>query len=152
MLLLLFVFNDRNVTEWLRSRVKQYLRFQETPAPREAIESRKYGWIAKDLFSDPELAIFKWITEYRVYKHQALTYFSTRKEFTIINVTEDPNYIHKIKYFLSTNSFEYKDNTEVKSIRENTLNEGNYDLATLNHYYDLIDLVQHRFNTLFHQN
>ena len=147
----LFIFNDRNVTEWLRSRVKQYLRFQETPTPREAIESRKYGWIAKDFFSEPELAIFKWLTEYRIYKYQALTYFSTRKEFTTVNVTEDPNYIYKVKCFLSQNSFDYIDNTDIKPIRENILNESDYNLATLNHYFNLIDLVQHKFNTLFHQ-
>jgi hypothetical protein len=147
----LFIFNDRNITQWLRSRVKQYLRFQETPSPGRAIESKKYGWIAKDFFSEPELSILKWLTEYKIYKHQVFTYFSTRKEFMTINVTEDSSYVHKVKSFLSQNSFEYIDSKDVNPIRENTLNESNYNSSTLNHYYDLIDLVQRKFNALYYQ-
>jgi len=144
----LFIYNDRNTTQWLRSRVKQYLRFQETPSPRKALESNRYGWIAKDLFSAPEIAIFKWLAEYEIYKHQAFTYFDSRKEFTTINVTEDSNYTDKIKNLLNYNSFEHKAIKNTESIRENTLNEKQFDPEMLNHYYRLIDRVQKKFSTL----
>jgi hypothetical protein len=147
----LFIFNDRNITQWLRSRVKQYLRFQEIPSTREAIESRKYGWIAKDFFSEPELAIFKWLAEYRIYKHQAFTYFSKRKEFMVINITEEPNYTDTIKNLLNYNNFEYNSGIEIKAARENILDESKYDAKALNHYYKLIDRVQNKFSALGHE-
>lgn len=147
----LFIFNDRNITQWLRSRVKQYLRFQETPSPRKAIGSKKYGWIAKDFFSEPELSILKWIAEYKIYKYQAFTYFANRKEFITINVTEDPRYIDKIESLLSRNDFEYNSSRATKLIRENVLSESKYDSEVLNYYYELIDLVQIKFSALSHE-
>ena len=144
----LFIYNDRNTTQWLRSRVKQYLRFQEKPSPHKAIESSKYGWIAKDLFSAPEIAIFKWLAEYQIYKHQAFTYFAGRKDFATINVAEDSNYTNKIRIFLKVNAFEHEPDNSTDFIRENALNEKNYDSKMLEFYYTLIDQIESKFNSL----
>ena len=119
----LFIYNDRNERSWLRSRVKHYLRFNKAPSAQEAITSDIFPWLAKDLFTDINLALRKWICEYRLYKKQALIYFHGRKNFMKINLTEDVDYTTKIFSFIDENNFCFQSQSGLTSFISNVRND-----------------------------
>src|SRR5262245_49184153 len=78
----LFILNDRNERDWLHSRIKHVLRFNEASVDlRAVLQSDRYGRMAKEFLADEESAVRKWITERRIYTRQARVYFEERPDF-----------------------------------------------------------------------
>lgn len=141
----LFIYNYRDERSWLRSRVKHYLRFCKSPSPQEVISEEIYSWLAKDLFTDNDLTIRKWICEYRVYKTQVESYFEGRKDFTKIDITEDLDYTKKIIMFLNDNNFYFPNEQSLIPFKSNVRNDKSLKEGLTQPLFKLIDEILGEF-------
>lgn len=80
------VLNTRNERDWLRSRVKHVLRMGNFSCD-QAQNDPRLGKMAREFFTNGELAIRKWQLEKRLYELQVRNYFSQDLTFLEIDVT-----------------------------------------------------------------
>ena len=107
-----FILNNRDEKEWLRSRIKHVLRFNEELG-LEIISSEKYGDMAKQFVYGESNAICKWVLERRIYIDQARKYFEDKGNFIEIDITTHPDWLAEISRFLKKN--EIKTNMNLKN-------------------------------------
>lgn len=101
----LFILNNRNERDWLYSRLKHVLRFNEDIDASTILTDSRFGWMARDFFSNKELAIKKWISERRIYVTQAIRYFNGRSDFIEVDITTSPQWPSELLDFLKSNSY-----------------------------------------------
>lgn len=83
----LFILDNRNERDWLHSRLKHVMRYNEKVSAPDILDNKKYGWMARDFFFNEKLAMRKWICERRIYIAQAMQYFDGRPDFIEIDIT-----------------------------------------------------------------
>jgi len=137
----LFILNDRSDKEWLYSRIKHVLRFNEQRIDLQTVlSSDRYGKMAKEFLADEEAAILKWISEKRIYTKQARAYFRGRKEFLDVDVTADKHWNQRILTFFETNGFLVSAPEAAGVIHQNRRNrEDLSDQSLLNEYFRMVD-------------
>lgn len=136
----LFILNNRNERNWLYSRIKHVLRYNENIDVNTILLSPKYGKMAKDFFSDEESAITKWISERRVYLKQAKLYFRGKRNFLEIDVTRDENWANRLMEFLKNNELQIDFKGVCGNIHKNERRK--YDLTNyklLEKYMKVVD-------------
>ena len=103
----LFILNTRSVKDWLYSRVKHVMRFNEAIDMDILFTSDKYGRMEREFYTDKTAAITKWYFEYKIYTQQARLYFKDKPNFIELDVTKNPDWIGNLKSFLQSNDFKF---------------------------------------------
>jgi hypothetical protein len=135
-----FILNTRNERDWLRSRVKHVMRFNEPILLDELLRAPKYGEMAREFFFDEANAVLKWIIERRIYHKQARTYFKENPRFLDIDVTKAENWDTQVHSLLHHAGIEVSPN-DPDGHRHRNKREGDYitDQDRLKAYFSLID-------------
>ena len=93
-----FIYNDRDESKWIRSRIHHFLNHKADTEPtiKNFFTNRKYGHDVAEMKVCPEKSIDYWVTNYRAYKELTLTYFADEDRFIHVNVTDDKDWQDKI--------------------------------------------------------
>jgi len=98
----LFIFNYRDEKKWLYSRVKH------------AFEIKAYAPVSHEFFADPELAIKKWICDFRLYLTQARLFFKGKSNYIEIDVTEKEDWPKILVDFFNQHKLNYNKKFKIK--------------------------------------
>lgn len=138
----LFILNDRNEKDWLYSRIKHVMRFNEEIEPDKILTEPKYGKMAKEFFFDEESAIKKWVYERRIYNKQVRSYFKDKQSFIDIDITSNENWVNDILTFFNENNLSVKFNNSAKIFHTNKRSQSKLiDQGLLQQYFEIVDDV-----------
>lgn len=138
----LFILNDRDEKDWLYSRIKHVMRFNEEVDMDKILSDPKYGKMAKEFFFDEEAAIKKWVYERRIYNKQVRSYFKNKQNFIDIDITKNPNWVDDILTFFNENNFSVIFNKPAKKFHINKRSQSNLiDQKLLQKYLEIVDKV-----------
>lgn len=114
----LFILNDRDEREWLRSRIRHVLRRGEVDL-LTALGRRRPAAMLVDYAVDPRAAIDFWILERRLYQRKARVWFAGATNFLELRVTDDPDWRSTLADFLRRNGLDVPASAETADFHGN---------------------------------
>jgi hypothetical protein len=136
----LFVLNTRNKKEWLYSRVKHVMRYNENINISTILTNKKYGKMAKDFYSDELGAINKWILERNIYHKQVRSHFKNKNNFIEVDITKTIHWITDLVSFFDRNDIKTNLIQSESTFHSNKRNISKLKNKTLlTKYFNIID-------------
>lgn len=137
----LFILNNRPEQDWLYSRIKHVMRYNEEIEIEKIQKQSKYGEMAKDFYFDESSALRKWVLERRIYLKRVRSYFQGRDDFIEIDITTADDWERTLCQFFSKNNFDHNFSDQSPIHKNKRGGDFIKDKEKLQQYKDLSDQI-----------